>query len=51
MTAVAGKAKDIIAIIPDAAARVLLLDFENLPTKTEEASAIIRFRVKKSLPI
>jgi type IV pilus assembly protein PilM len=50
MTAVAGKTKDLIAIIPDASARVLLLDFENLPTKTEEASAIIRFRVKKSLP-
>src|SRR5438445_141640 len=47
---VAGKSKDIIAIIPDAAARVLLLDFENLPDKPEEASAIIRFRVKKSLP-
>src|SRR3954466_12344341 len=48
--AVAGNSKDVIAIIPDAAARVLLLDFENLPDKPEEASAVIRFRVKKSLP-
>lgn len=50
LSTVAGKSKDIIAIIPDAAARVLLLDFESLPTKAEDASAIIRFRVKKSLP-
>ena len=47
---VAGNSKDIIAIIPDAAARVLLLDFENLPDKPEDAAAVIRFRVKKSLP-
>jgi type IV pilus assembly protein PilM len=47
---VAGGAKDIIAVIPDAAGRVLLLDFENLPDKPDQASAIIRFRVKKSLP-
>src|SRR3954463_1366212 len=50
LSTVAGNSKDIIAIIPDAAARVLLLDFENLPDKHEEASAVIRFRVKKSLP-
>lgn len=48
--AVAGSSKDIIAIIPDAAGRVLLLDFESLPDKHEQAAAIIRFRVKKSLP-
>lgn len=50
LTTVAGKNKDVIVVIPDAAARVLLLDFESLPDKPEEASAIIRFRVKKSLP-
>jgi type IV pilus assembly protein PilM len=50
LSAVAGNSKDVIAIIPDAAARVLLLDFENLPDKPEEAAAVIRFRVKKSLP-
>ncbi len=50
LNTVAGGAKDIIAIIPDASSRVLLLDFESLPDKTEQAAAIIRFRVKKSLP-
>src|SRR5438270_2673981 len=50
MGTVAAKSKDVIVVIPDASARVLLLDFESLPDKAEEASAIIRFRVKKSLP-
>jgi type IV pilus assembly protein PilM len=50
LSTVAGKSKDVIVVIPDAAARVLLLDFESLPDKPEEAAAIIRFRVKKSLP-
>src|SRR5438128_1586926 len=47
---VAGKSKDVIAILPDAAVRVLLLEFDTLPDKPEDAAAIIRFRVKKSLP-
>lgn len=46
----AGRSRDIIAILPDAAVRVLLLDFESLPDKPAEAAPIIRFRVKKSLP-
>ncbi len=50
LSTVAGNSKDVIVVIPDASARVLLLDFENLPDKPEEASAVIRFRVKKSLP-
>ncbi len=37
-------------VVPDAAVRVLLLDFEQLPTKTIEALPIIRFRLKKLLP-
>jgi type IV pilus assembly protein PilM len=50
LTAVGGKSKDISVIIPDAACRVLLLDFETLPTKSEETDPVIRFRLKKSLP-
>lgn len=50
LSTVAGNSKDVIVVIPDASARVLLLDFETLPDKPEEAAAIIRFRVKKSLP-
>lgn len=41
---------DVIAILPDTAVRVVLLDFETLPAKAEEAEAVVRFRLKKSLP-
>ncbi len=47
---VAGRAHDIVTILPDAAVRVVLLDFETLPEKREEAEAVVRFRLKKSLP-
>lgn len=50
LSSVAGKGRDLVAILPDAAVRVLLVDFDSLPEEDEEASAIIRFRVKKSLP-
>lgn len=45
-----GRNRDVIAVLPDAAVRVLLLDFETLPNDRDEATAIIRFRLKKSLP-
>ena len=41
---------DVIAILPDTSVRVVLLDFETLPSKQEEAEAVVRFRLKKSLP-
>lgn len=47
---VAGRSRDVIAILPDTAVRVVLLDFETLPSKAEEAEAVVRFRLKKSLP-
>lgn len=50
LTAVGGKSRDVVAVVPDAAVRVLLLEFEDLSTKTQEADAVIRFRLKKSLP-
>jgi type IV pilus assembly protein PilM len=50
MSSIGGKGRDIVAILPDAAVRVLLVDFDTLPDNVDEASAIIRFRVKKSLP-
>ena len=37
-------------IVPDAAVRVLLLDFDALPAKAAEALPIVRFRLKKLLP-
>ncbi|MGE5325376.1 MAG: type IV pilus biogenesis protein PilM [Actinomycetota bacterium] len=48
--AVSGNLRDVIVIVPDAAIRVLLLDFEALPGKPAEIEAVIRFRLKKSLP-
>src|ERR1700722_3665309 len=47
---VAGRSRDVIAILPDTAVRVVLLDFETLPSKRDEAEAVVRFRLKKSLP-
>lgn len=48
--AVAGKSRDVTVVLPDVAIRVVLLDFEALPAKPEEAEPVIRFRLKKSLP-
>jgi type IV pilus assembly protein PilM len=41
---------DLALIIPDAAVRVLLLDFDALPNKLSEALPIVRFRLKKLVP-
>src|SRR5260370_4088627 len=48
--AVGGRSRDVIAILPDTSVRVVLLDFETLPSKRDEAEAVVRFRLKKSLP-
>lgn len=37
-------------ILPDNAVRLAVLDFESLPEKHEEREALIRFRLKKTLP-
>jgi type IV pilus assembly protein PilM len=37
-------------VIPDPAVRVLLLDFEALPSREAEALPLVRFRLKKLLP-
>jgi len=50
LAAVAGRSRDICVIIPDASTRVMLLDFETLPDKPLDADAVVRFRLKKSLP-
>lgn len=47
---VGGRSRDVIAVLPDAAVRVVLLDFEKLPANREEAEGVVRFRLKKSLP-
>ena len=50
LEAVGGRTRDVIAVLPDAAARVAWLDFDTLPTNREEAKGVVRFRLKKSLP-
>ncbi len=47
---VALRSKDVIAIVPDAAVRIMLVDFDTLPSDTDEALGVVRFRLKKSLP-
>jgi type IV pilus assembly protein PilM len=50
LDSVAGRSKDVIAVLPDPAVRIVLLDFEALPANRHEAEAVVRFRLKKSLP-
>jgi type IV pilus assembly protein PilM len=50
LNSVAGRTHDVIAVVPDAAVRVVLLEFDTLPSDPEEASGVVRFRMKKSLP-
>ena len=45
-----GRSRDITLVIPDASTRILLLDFDTLPDKLEDADSVVRFRLKKSLP-
>lgn len=42
--------RDIVVVVPDGAVRIVLLDFDVLPEKKQEADAVVRFRLKKSLP-
>jgi type IV pilus assembly protein PilM len=50
LSSVASRSRDVIAIVPDAAVRVVLVEFDTLPSDAEEAVGVVRFRLKKSLP-
>jgi type IV pilus assembly protein PilM len=50
MEAVAQRGREVTLIVPDGAVRVLLLDFDALPSKPAEALPIVRFRLKKLVP-
>jgi type IV pilus assembly protein PilM len=50
LAAISGRGRDVIAILPDASVRIVLLDFESLPEKRQDADPVVRFRLKKSLP-
>jgi type IV pilus assembly protein PilM len=46
----AERSRDVTLVVPDATVRVLLLDFDQLPSKPVEALPVVRFRLKKLLP-
>jgi len=50
LTTVGAKTHDVVAILPDASIRIALIEFDTLPDKKQDADAVIRFRLKKSLP-
>ena len=50
LTAVGARSRDVIVILPDAAIRIVLLDFEELPERRQDTDPVVRFRLKKSLP-
>jgi len=50
LAAVHERSRDVIAILPDAAVRVVMLDFDTLSDKKDDADGVVRFRLKKSLP-
>jgi type IV pilus assembly protein PilM len=50
LEAIGAQGHEVSAIIPDAACHIILLDFDALPERKEEARAIVRFRLKKALP-
>jgi type IV pilus assembly protein PilM len=50
LSSVGVRSHDVIAIIPDASVRVMMVDFDTLPSDPEEALGVVRFRLKKSLP-
>jgi len=45
-----GLGREVTLVVPDAAVRVLLLEFDTLPGKPAEALPVVRFRLKKMLP-
>ncbi|MGH9521540.1 MAG: hypothetical protein ACRD3E_03295, partial [Terriglobales bacterium] len=44
LATVGGHGRDVIAILPDAAVRVVLLEFDSLPEKRQDADPVVRFR-------
>lgn len=45
-----GRDREIAAILPDASFRMTLLELDVLPERHEEADALVRLRLRKSLP-
>ena len=47
---VANGRQQCVLLVPDLLARIVLLEFEQLPARTEEMEALLRWRLKKDLP-
>src|SRR5271169_3751376 len=47
---VSAREKQLTLVVPDAAVRVLMLEFDALPAKAQEAMPIVRFRLRKLMP-
>src|SRR4051812_14760823 len=47
---VGGRSRDVTAVLPDAAIRTVLLDFDSLPENPKDAAGVVRFRMRKALP-
>ncbi|HTY83824.1 MAG TPA: hypothetical protein VMB19_06380 [Silvibacterium sp.] len=47
---VSAREKQLTLVVPDPAVRVLMLDFDTLPSKKQEALPIVRFRLRKLMP-
>ncbi len=44
------RTRAVTLVLPDTAARVFVLDFDSLPSKTAEALPVLRFRLRKMVP-
>jgi len=44
------KRKDVALILPDFSTRITVLDFDNFPSDAKEQLALIKFRLKRSVP-
>jgi type IV pilus assembly protein PilM len=50
LESVGPRGRDVTLVVPDASARVMLMDFDTFPDHHEDALSLIRFRLKKLLP-
>jgi type IV pilus assembly protein PilM len=44
------RGRDVTLVLPDAAVRVMLMDFDTFPDREADALSLLRFRLKKLLP-
>jgi type IV pilus assembly protein PilM len=44
------RGRDVTVVLPDAAVRLMILDFDSLPEREADATPLVRFRLKKLLP-